>query len=382
MLARSALLSPYFLGVLVAVAACAFAGSSAARADTPAPSERFVIAPGQESVLRGLTGFGAGKLAGCAADSVLIERVVLKVGFDCGAKRSNLELHHPSARPEAAHKTVKFSIVAGSDGASDALIAAFAARVKTLEAPFRWSELEAPKTTKVEPNTVPPTPPVVPPVAPVMPPPPATPLPPIDATAETIRGLGELAKKRYEEAVIIFQRLADLTPRPPGAVALLLTSLVALLPDDLRLEMLLSRASVAPSDVLAQLLAGVASHYTAHHREGAARDQLMASAKAQLERGKALLPPPFAGADRPPEARAVLDHLAAALAGTLPPDACRAPSAASGRGYPAAVNPPEPGIGSRTFVMVAGGAAVGVVLIALFLRRRARASARPPGDVP
>jgi LPXTG-motif cell wall-anchored protein len=94
---------------------------------------------------------------------------------------------------------------------------------------------------------------------------------------------------RFDEAVHGFAAVARLNPRFSGALGMVVASLAPSNPDAAKVAALAQAADAAPGDALAQFMAGVAAHYSAHYT-AETREQKLALYRqtiAYLEKARA-----------------------------------------------------------------------------------------------
>jgi hypothetical protein len=102
---------------------------------------RVVVAPGQEELLADMLGRGAPPAAGCEFSSGSVEHATVRGGYRCPSGEVGIELRHPSAAPADATRTDKLAIVVVRGAPPADFVAALAARLRSREAGFAWTEL-------------------------------------------------------------------------------------------------------------------------------------------------------------------------------------------------------------------------------------------------
>jgi tetratricopeptide (TPR) repeat protein len=244
-----------------------------ATAATASADERgaYAIPPGQEKLVLEMCGGDEPLPGGCRLAGASIDKSVIVARYACkGGAEHALELRHASVKEGALATTVAFSI-APKEGAPEAdLVGAVAARVRKREEKFRWVE---PQPTNVEAPTTP---------------------PPAETLQEGLtheqsdrykQGFSLYAAGNHREALALFTELARHNPRG-GVLGMVVATLAATAPDPGTAAEYGRRADQAPSDTLAQFMAGVAAHYAAHQRAGSReqKDGLYATALRYLER--------------------------------------------------------------------------------------------------
>lgn len=231
-------------------------GIPPAPSDEPAPDADLpktqVIPPGQEALVTRLLGEGE-DVAGCRYDAASIELTHVRATYACPGGAVTLELHPLAAAVTPVERTAQFALTVGA-GAPAGLAAAVAAHVRAHEAGWRWAVANAPDAVAAQP------------------PRPASPEgPPVQDVSPEFRQKYALAhrlyrEQRHAEAVAICTELARERPEWGGVLGMLVANLAPTQPDAARVAELVAAADAAPDDVLAQFMAGVGAHYSAHYK--------------------------------------------------------------------------------------------------------------------
>jgi tetratricopeptide (TPR) repeat protein len=231
------------------------AGAAGAPPAPPAPDlpKARVIPPGQEALILALLGDGE-DLAGCRHESAAVEQTHVRASYRCGDRSVPVHLRSADdpAAPPTAERTAQFAVVVG-EGAPPGFAAAVAASVRAHEGPWRWGVGLDPATAAAQPP------------------------PPVDEGSPAGRVSPEYERKywilqellrdqRHAEATELCIELARENDRFGGILGLLVANLAPTKPDAARVAAYGAAADAAPDDPLAQYIAGVAAHYSAHYR--------------------------------------------------------------------------------------------------------------------
>jgi hypothetical protein len=101
---------------------------------------RWLIEPGQETVLAAMLGGSATLPGECRLESASVDKSVVVAQYACADGRPRVELHHPSQAPPAAARTERFAVVLPPQrGASQAFVDALVGRIRAREGEFRWT---------------------------------------------------------------------------------------------------------------------------------------------------------------------------------------------------------------------------------------------------
>lgn len=209
-----------------------------------------VIPPGNEALVSEMVGNAASLPEKCALDRVSIDRTKVVAAYVCDAKHVAIELVHPKS-PDAAGAaatTKEFAIVA-KDGPPRALVDAITARVAEREKAWRWTSAEAPGLAVVDDS---PAPPVAALSA-------FTP----EESEEFTAGVRLYRDGKMHEAFEAFRALAKKNPRN-GVLGMIVASLASTSPQPAEVDRFAADADAHPDDLIAQFVAGVASHYCGH----------------------------------------------------------------------------------------------------------------------
>jgi tetratricopeptide (TPR) repeat protein len=221
--------------------------------------QQLVIPAGQERLLGAMVGQGDVVLAGCRLRRAAVQKGYVIVEYACpGAEAPvRLVMHPPTYTGEAAAKTEKFVLAAGP-GATlpPGLADAVAERIRAGERRWYWLEVEGEINAHV-------------PIEPTAPLPPEKAAPDAELDPELValfeRGLKLYGDKRHGEALALFVELAAKNPRFAGALGMIVANLAPTHPDAEGVRAYTAKADAAPDDLLAQFMAGVAAHYSAHY---------------------------------------------------------------------------------------------------------------------
>jgi tetratricopeptide (TPR) repeat protein/lysophospholipase L1-like esterase len=212
-----------------------------------------VIPPGQEALV---TALAHAPLGGCRLEGGAIRETRVELSFACRDRAVRIDLAHPSAAAGALATTRKFALVgSGSVPVPRALVRALAARLGTVEGPWKWVTAKPARSAPDGGRSTP----VAPAVAAA---PPASGRPPRLEHAYR-RGFELYRDRRFEEALSAFLALAREDPGH-GVLGMVVAALASTHPPRWRTERWMAEADAQASDVLRQFVAGVAAHYYAH----------------------------------------------------------------------------------------------------------------------
>jgi hypothetical protein len=123
-------------------------GIAHARAESPPPdvdaaraSERYVIAPGTETLLGEMLGKGEALPGGCKLTDGKIERTAVLGTYTCGDAEVVLQMLHPEQAPPGGVRTERFAVGAKSGTPPAGLVEAIADRIRAREATFNWTDV-------------------------------------------------------------------------------------------------------------------------------------------------------------------------------------------------------------------------------------------------
>ncbi|MCB9730824.1 MAG: hypothetical protein H6744_01305 [Deltaproteobacteria bacterium] len=220
--------------------------------------QQLVIPPGQERLLGAMVGQGDVELAGCRLRRAAIQKGYVVVEYGCGAKGvpTRLVLYPANHEGEVLARTEKFAIAAAGDSPPDGLAEAVAERIRKGERRWYWLEVQGETGAGA-------------PVEPTAPLPPETAADGGELDPELValfeRGLKLYSEKRHGEALALFLDLAARNPHFAGALGMVVANLAPTRPDAEAVARYTAKADAAPDDLLAQFVAGVAAHYSAHY---------------------------------------------------------------------------------------------------------------------
>lgn len=261
--------------------ACRKESPPVTRADEAHP----VLPPGQEPLFSSMLG-GAERLAGrCQLDHATIQARRVSAWYRCDGIREPLllDLWHPAIAPPGATRTARLSVSAEATAAhTTGLFDAVLARVRARESAVRW------KTTPTRPRvagSVPGREVDVPPQRRPLP----APLSSSCAEAELSRSQRErcrngalyLRERQYSYAVVEHLLLARDNPCC-GALGSLAVSLAFLSPSPSLAALYAARAEAAPTDPLAQFIAGIVATEAAHRAVESREDKRALYARAEV----------------------------------------------------------------------------------------------------
>lgn len=229
-----------------------------------------VIPPGLEATIGDLVGVSESDLGGCAGRNASIDRTKIVAKYACNGQDAFVELHHPTDATAPRAKTEQFALVTT---APQPLVDALAARLRAKEHAFRWVSAEAPGLGVVADG----------PTAPTVAPSGFTP----EQSEAFVRGAKLYREGHAEEAFEAFRKLAREEPHN-GVLGMLVASLASTPLTLAEVDAYGAEADRAPSDPLAQFVAGVSAHYRGH-RHGKTREEklgLYARAIRHLERAR------------------------------------------------------------------------------------------------
>lgn len=232
-----------------------------------------MIPPGQEPLLLEMLRLPA--TSPCSLRGVEVARARVVASYQCGddAGVSRIELVHPSDAVDSAPHTTHFALrTPAGAAASHALLAEVAARVRTLESPFRW---EAPQDT---------APPGVDDGEPLPPDREALGAARFEAYS---RGLELFRARRFREAFELYRSMAQQDPHG-GVLAMLVATLAA---SQSRADNARHRADADrhAEDPLRNFIAGVGTQLAGHQLAESLEDKarMYRLALRYLERSRA-----------------------------------------------------------------------------------------------
>ncbi|MEZ4265554.1 MAG: hypothetical protein R3F39_04185 [Myxococcota bacterium] len=236
------------------IAALGLLGSAPALAQ-----QQLVIPPGQERLLGAMVGQGDVELAGCRMRRAAVQKGYVVVEYGCPGSDAavRLVLYPPTYTGEVAARTEKFALAAAPGTTLPAGLAdAVAERIKKGERRWYWLEVqgEIGANAPIEPTA--PLPPEKAPDGAELDP---------ELVALFERGLKLYSEKRHGEALALFLDLAAKNPRFGGTLGMVVANLAPTHPDAEGVAAYTDKADAAPDDLLAQFVAGVAAHYSAHY---------------------------------------------------------------------------------------------------------------------
>jgi hypothetical protein len=134
--------------VVLVLAVMIVCGVARARAEDPPPpvdaarqNERYVIEPGAEPLIGDMLGVGQTLPGGCTFSDGKIEPSSVVATYTCGDGEVVLQLVHPASAPSGNVGTQRFAITVTSGAPPAGLVEAVAARIRTRETAFQWTEV-------------------------------------------------------------------------------------------------------------------------------------------------------------------------------------------------------------------------------------------------
>ncbi len=113
-----------------------------------APAGAQTIPPGQEALVAAMLGSGEPLPGGCALTNGQIDRDVVRATYRCPHGDARIHLSAPGAGGAPALATERFTLTVVSGSPPDELLAALAARIRSMESAFEWSGWIAGKTAR------------------------------------------------------------------------------------------------------------------------------------------------------------------------------------------------------------------------------------------
>ncbi len=221
--------------------------------------QQLVIPPGQERLLGAMVGQGDVELAGCRLRRAAAQKGYVIVEYGCQGVTApvRLVLYPPTYTGEAAARTEKFALAAAPGTTLPAGLAdAVAERIAKGERRWYWLEVQGEIGADA-------------PIEPTAPLPPEKTAGDAELDPELValfeRGLKLYSEKRHGEALALFLELAAKNPHFAGALGMVVANLAPTHPDAEGVAAYTAKADAAPDDLLAQFVAGVAAHYSAHY---------------------------------------------------------------------------------------------------------------------
>jgi hypothetical protein len=206
-------------------------------------ADTLVIPPGQEPLLVQMAS-GPVRALGCVLLRVDVDKTMVRLQYRCAGRVQSLRLHHPDDAAETALATTSRFAIAADGDVPRPVVDALISSIRDHESAWTWQR----GTARPRPT--------VPPAGDTAGGP-KTPDP--SDTARRYRDALELYRRqRYGDALDGFLAVVRAKPGPPGVLEMIVASLARLQGDRARVDELCQLADAAPSDPLAQFMAGVA----------------------------------------------------------------------------------------------------------------------------